>query len=260
MMLACGERVVVMAPSPMRDSAGSSCSHGCLAFLRRRFPPQPPPSPPLDLSLRRQQQPSRWDCSTIPKLQLPAAAPSRRPAFLPGICMAAARTVWFSFHLGCHRSALSLSALNVSPLTQTIAPLWGWDPLLQFPHLPRAGPVLLTLPCFPLVPSSYWVLRGSICSFPLVRSSCPLSAGGLHALLCLKLYSWCIHGERCAPCPPSSLPAGSLLIFFMYQKFWYFVSLVKELAIFAMSLSGFVIKIILDSENEHSFNILWKSL
>ena len=32
--------------------------------------------------------------------------------------MAAAKTVWFSFHLGCHRSAVSLPALNVSPLTQ----------------------------------------------------------------------------------------------------------------------------------------------
>ena len=30
--------------------------------------------------------------------------------------------------------------------------------LLQFPHLPRAGPVLLTLLFFPLVPSSYWDL------------------------------------------------------------------------------------------------------
>ena len=30
-----------------------------------------------------------------------------------------------------------------------------------FLHLPRAGPVLLTLLFFPLVPSSYWVLHGS---------------------------------------------------------------------------------------------------
>ena len=29
-----------------------------------------------------QQQPSPWDCSTIPKLQLPSAVPSRGPAFL----------------------------------------------------------------------------------------------------------------------------------------------------------------------------------
>ena len=97
--------------------------------------------------------------------------PSRGPVFLSRVCMAAARTVWVSFHLGCHRSAVSLSALNVSPLSQTVALMWGLDPLLQFPHPPRAGPILLTLLFFPLVPSSYWVLRGSIYSFPLVRYS-----------------------------------------------------------------------------------------
>ena len=37
--------------------------------------------------------------------------------------------------------------------------------LLQFPHPPRAGPVLLTLLFSPLVPSSYRVLHGSIHSF-----------------------------------------------------------------------------------------------
>ena len=81
-----------------------------------------------DLSLRSQQQPLPRDCSTIPKLQLQAAAPSRGPASLSGVCMAVARTVWFSLHLGYHRSAVSLSALNGSPLTQTVAPVWRSDP------------------------------------------------------------------------------------------------------------------------------------
>ena len=62
-------------------------------------------------------------------------------------------------------------------------------PLLQFPHRPRAGTTILTLLCFPLVRFSYRVLRGSIYYFPLVRYSCLLSAGVLHALLCLKVYS-----------------------------------------------------------------------
>ena len=75
-------------------------------------------------------------------------------------------------------------------------PSMGIKPLHQFPHLPRAGPVLLTLLFFPLVASFYWVLRGSVRSFPLVRYSCPLSAGVLHALLCLKVYLWYIHGGR----------------------------------------------------------------
>ena len=54
---------------------------------------QSPPSHPLSPSLRSQQQPLPWDCSTVRKCQLLATAPSRRPAFLPSICMAVARAV-----------------------------------------------------------------------------------------------------------------------------------------------------------------------
>ena len=175
------------------------------------FPPWSPPSHPLNPSFCTQHQPSPWDCSIIPKVQLPAAAPSRGPVFLSGVCMAAARTVWFSFHLGCHRSAVSLSALNVSPLTQTTAPVWGSDQYFSFPHSLRTRPVLLTLLFPPLVPSFYQILPGSVCSFPLVRYSCLLSAGVLRARLCLKVYSWWIHGERCTPRPPTPLPSCSPL-------------------------------------------------
>ena len=133
-MLTCGGReAMVMAQPAMHDSAVSSCFHGCLAFLHRHFPPQSPLSHPLDPTLCSQQQSLHWDCSTILRLQLPATAPSKRPTFLPGICMAVARIVWFSLHLGCHRSAVSLSALNVSSLTQTITPLWGSDPCFRSP-------------------------------------------------------------------------------------------------------------------------------
>ena len=91
-------------------------------------------------------------CSTILKLQLPAAAPSREPASLTGVCMAAARTVWFSIHLGCHRSAVSLSALNVFPLTQTIARMWGLDPCFSSStHQGQVHP--RNIPVFP--PSSF---------------------------------------------------------------------------------------------------------
>ena len=48
-------------------------------------------------SLCSQQQPSPRYCSTIPKIEFPAAVPSRGPAFLSEVCMA--RTVWFSLHL-----------------------------------------------------------------------------------------------------------------------------------------------------------------
>ena len=139
---------MVMAPCPMHDSAATSCFHGCLAFLHRHFPPQSPPSYPLNLSLHSQQQPFPWDCSTLPKLQLPATVPSRGPVSLSRVCMAAARTIWFSFHLGCHTSAALLSALNVSPLTQTVALMWGSDPCFSSPNQLRAGPAL-TLLFFP---------------------------------------------------------------------------------------------------------------
>ena len=43
--------------------------------------------------LHSQQQPSPWDCFTIPKLQLPATAPYTGLASLSRVCMAAARTI-----------------------------------------------------------------------------------------------------------------------------------------------------------------------
>ena len=128
LILACGKREsMMMAPPCMHDSAVSPCFHISLVFFHRHFPPQSPPSHPLGSSLCSQQQPLFWNCSTIPMVQLPATVPSRGPLFLFRICMAVARTIWFSFHLGCHRSAVSLSTLNISPLTQTIALMWGLD-------------------------------------------------------------------------------------------------------------------------------------
>ena len=115
-----------------------------------------PPSHPFNLFLHSQQQPLPWDCSTIPKLQLPAAPPSRGPMFLSGICMAAARTVWFSFCLGCHRSAVSLSALNVSSNVRQLP--WCGDQTPVSIPLPAEGRFSLTnTTVFPLVPSSYQV-------------------------------------------------------------------------------------------------------
>ena len=119
---------MVIVPPAMHDSAVSPWFHGYLAFLHWHFLPQSPPSHSFNPSLFSQQQPSPWDCSTIPKLHLPAAVPSRGPVSLSRVCMAVTRTIWFSFHLSCHRSTVSLSALNVSPLSQTIAPLWGTVP------------------------------------------------------------------------------------------------------------------------------------
>ena len=83
-------------------------------------------------------------------------------------------------------------------------------PPLQFPHSLRAGPVLLALLFFSPSSLVLQVLCGSIYSFPLVRYSCPLSAGVLHAFLCLKVYSGCIHGERSSPYLSTPLPSCSL--------------------------------------------------
>jgi len=208
-MLVCGEReAMVMALPAMCDSAVSPCFLGCPAFLHRHFPPQSPLLYSFDLSLHSQQQPLPWDSSTIPKLQLPASLPSRGPASLSGVCMALARTVWFLFHLGCHTLSLKWFSSDSDDCFDV-----GIRPLLQFTHWLRAGPVLLTLLLFPLVLSSYRVLRGSVYSFPLVRYSCPLSAGVLHALLCLKVYSWCICGERYTLCPPTPPPFCSFQFF-----------------------------------------------
>ena len=135
-MLVCGGReAMVMAPPLLCDSAASPCFHGCPALLHTDISHHNlfPPIPSIHLSSVNSSPRPGIDCSTIPKLQLPATAPSRRSMSLSRVCMAAARTIWFSFHLGCHSSADSLSALNVSPLTQTVAPMWGSDPCFSSP-------------------------------------------------------------------------------------------------------------------------------
>ena len=76
-------------------------------------------------------------------------------------------------------------------------PHMGIRSLLQFSHPPRAGPVLLTL-----LFSSQFLHPTQFC----IRYSCLLSAGVLHALLCLKVYSCCICGERYTSRPPSPPP------------------------------------------------------
>ena len=84
---------MVMAPPPTHGPALLPCFCGSLAFLHRHFPPQSPPSHALHLSLLGQQRPLPWDCSTIPKLQLPAVAPSRGSMSLSRVYTAEERTV-----------------------------------------------------------------------------------------------------------------------------------------------------------------------
>ena len=111
-------------------------------------------------------------------------------------------------------------------------PDMGMRPLFQFPHWPRAGLVLLTLLFSPLVPLSYRVLPGFIYSFPLVMYSCLLSDGVLHALLCLKVCSWCNRGEMYSTStpPPSFSPLD--LIFTKCKQLFLYCSFPKVPCLF----------------------------
>ena len=88
----------------------------------------------------------------------------------------------------------------------SIAPCGDWTPASVPPSAEGTSSPTNT-PVFPpssfILPSFAWVYI----FFPLARYSCPLSAGVVHALLCLKVYSWCIRGERCTPCPPTPPPS-----------------------------------------------------
>ena len=147
---------------------------------------------------------SSVNSSPCPEIAPQSLNPSSQPLHLPEDLRPCPGYVWLWqglwFNLGCHRSAVSLSALNVAPLRQ-LSRCGDWTPAsVPPPSEGRSSPT--NTPVFPPVPSSYRVLCGS---FSLVRYSCPLSAGVLHALLCLKVYSWCIHGETCTP-PPLTPP------------------------------------------------------
>ena len=159
--------------------------HDCQVFLHRHFPPQSPPSHPLRPFPCSQQQILFWDCSTIPTLKLPVTVPSRGPTSLSEVHMAVARIVCvilIPFRLS-QSSCFTLSASNVSSVPNN-CPDAGIRSLLQFPHPPRADPVLPIFLFSPLLPSSYRVLCGYVYSFPVVRYFCPLLVDVLQALLC----------------------------------------------------------------------------
>ena len=182
-----------MAPPRYADSAVSPCFHGCQAFLHRHFPPQSPPSHPLHLSLCSQQQPS--PCSTESRIAPQSLNSSSQPLHLPGDLRPCLGYAWLwkdcLLLIPFRLPQISCFTLTLKYFSSDLdnCPDAGIGPMPQFPHPPRAGPVLLTLLFFPLVPSFCRVLCGSVYSFLLVRCSCPLSAGVLHTLLCLKVCS-----------------------------------------------------------------------
>ena len=199
---------------PLRDSAVSPCFRGCLAFLHRHFLPQSPPSHLLGLSLSDQQQPLALGLLHNPW----TPAPSR--CTFQGIYV----PVWSMY--GCSKDCIPFRLPQISCFTlslkcfssDSVAWMWRLDSCFSFATHQRGVPVLLTLLFFSLVPLSCQVLCGSIYLFPLVRFSCLLSAGVLYTLLCLKVYSWCICGERCTPCPLIPLPSCSPCFYFLIDR------------------------------------------
>ena len=178
-----------MAPPAMRDQALSPCFHGCLIFPHRHFLPQPPPSHPLFSAVNSSPRPGIAPRSLNSSSQLLRLPEDLQPCL--GYVWLWQRLILILFRL----PEISCFSLSLKCLSSDSASC-PEGPLLQSPHPLRAGPVL-TLLFLPPVPSSYRVFRGSVYSLLLVRYSCQVSAGVLHALV-MKVYSRGMRGERCA--------------------------------------------------------------
>ena len=115
-------------------------------------------------------------------------------------------------------SCCTLQGLKCFPSAPNNCPDLGIALPFQFPYSLVAGPVLLTLPLSSFLPLSYWILHGSIYSFPVVRDFFQLSPGVLWDFLHLKIYSWCICGERCTPTPHPPTPLPSCLLLSVFKR------------------------------------------
>ena len=128
-MLAGGERKAMVTC----DSAVSSCFRGCSTFStgisNHRLLPH---IPSIHLST--------VNSSPLPGIVPQTLSSSSQPLFFQGTCVLV-RAIYgwskdclipFPFSV-LHRPALSLPALNVSPLSQTIAPMWVSDPFFSSP-------------------------------------------------------------------------------------------------------------------------------
>ena len=176
---------MVMDPPPTHDSAVLPCFHGCLAFLHRHFPPESPPHIP-SVPLSAVNSSPR---SGIVPLSL---NPSSQTLCLPGDQHSCPR-----YGCGNYLILIPFRLPQISCFTLSLKcfssdsdnhPDVGIIPPHSVPP-PAEGRPSPNTPVFP--PSSFIlrVLSDAIYSFLLVRYSCPLSAGVLHALLCLKLCS-----------------------------------------------------------------------
>ena len=144
-----------MAPPPPHESAVSAGFHGCLAFSPQAFP---------------------TTVSSLTSPQSISAAVNSSPC--PRIAPQSLRSNSQLLHLlgdlypclgtyGCSKDCLILISFRLPQISCFIlslkcfssdsdnCPNVGIRALLQFPHPPRASPVLVTLLFSPLFPSSY---------------------------------------------------------------------------------------------------------
>ena len=154
------------------------------------FPPQAFPTTTSSLTSPRSV--SRVNSSPCPGIAPQSLNYSSQLMCLPGVLRPCLGYVWLCLILIPFRLPQIICftpRLKCFFSDSDNCPDVGIGPLLQFPHAPMTGPVLLTVLFLPLVPLSYQVLCDSTCSFPLVRYSFLRSAGVLRAILCLKVYS-----------------------------------------------------------------------
>ena len=167
-----------MAPPPMHDSAISPCFHGFYNLL--------PHIPLMHLTA--------VNISPHPGIGPQSLNSSSLPPHLPGDLHHCPGYAWLQQGLSIlipfrlPQTSYFTSALNVSPLTSTIALMWGSDSCFSSPTHRRQVQSYYHS-CFP--PTSFVLLNFArfYIFVPLVRYSCPLSAGVMHVLLYLQVYS-----------------------------------------------------------------------
>ena len=153
---ACGEReATVIPPPPACDSAVSPCLLGCLAFLQRHSLPPSPPSHPLGPFPSCQQQNSALGLLSNPYTPAPSChtgdcVPVQGRSGCGKDCLCGSHPIQTVTYQLLH----SLTASTASPLSQTIAPMWGSDPCFNSPTL-QVQVQSAHSPLFPFLPSSY---------------------------------------------------------------------------------------------------------
>ena len=126
----------MIPPPPACDSAVLPCLLGCLAFLQRHSLPPSPPSHPLGPFPSCQQQNSALGLLSNPYTPAPSChtgdcVPVQGRSGCGKDCLCGSHPIQTVTYQLLH----SLTASTVSPLSQTIAPMWGSDPCFNSPTL-----------------------------------------------------------------------------------------------------------------------------